>query len=87
MTEEIRCITSEYMKSPKTSPTPVRFEQDEYESALQLAKRVGLPFAEIVRRAVKYSVPRFESGEVNIADLRDRESKKTEAKKTEAKSR
>jgi len=50
----------------KTNPIPTRYDEPEAELIEKIHTATGMPKAEIIRRAVKFSLPKFQSGKVNI---------------------
>lgn len=56
-------------KTAKLNPVPVRFDRDEDADIKALAATTGLPSSELIRRAVRFAIPKFRSGEVNILEL------------------
>lgn len=56
-------------KQNKGNPIPVRFEGTEETILAEIASATGLGKAEIIRRAGRYSFPKFLSREVNILDV------------------
>lgn len=53
----------------KGNPIPVRFDDAERRTLNDLADATGLKKAEIIRRAGRYSFPKFLNREVNILDV------------------
>lgn len=49
----------------KRTPIPVRFSEEETEMLTTMKSATSLPLADIVRRAVRFALPKFQSGEVN----------------------
>jgi hypothetical protein len=54
-----------------SSPYPVRFILKEEEQLLRLREISGLSMSEIIRRAMRYMLPRFLDGRVNLITLQD----------------
>jgi hypothetical protein len=55
----------------KMAPIPVRFKKDEVDLVLQLQELTNLSRSDLVRRACRYTFPRFLQGKVDILTLKD----------------
>ncbi|MHA3773635.1 hypothetical protein ACXR0O_19035 [Verrucomicrobiota bacterium sgz303538] len=55
---------------------PVRLSSEEEGMVSKLSKAFGMNVSEVIRRSVRYAGPLFLEGEVNIADLKPRETTK-----------
>lgn len=51
----------------KKLPIPVRLDEPEDDTARALAQQTGLTLSEVLRRACRFSLPKFKSGEVDIS--------------------
>ncbi len=50
----------------KVNPQPVRLDPEEDLGVRELAGRTGMPLGEILRRCVRFALPKFQSGEVDL---------------------
>lgn len=55
-------------KTKYGNPIPVRFKTDQMEGLKELGTRTSLKQADLIRAAVKYCVPRFLNGEINLTN-------------------
>lgn len=55
----------------RPDPIGVRFTEEEGDMLKEMKRRTGLPLANIIRRAVRFAVPKFQSGEVNPLEIPD----------------
>jgi hypothetical protein len=61
----------------KCTPIPTRYDPPENKLIRDLHNATGLPMAEIVRRASRFALPRFASGEIDILTLQPRRKRRT----------
>lgn len=54
-------------KAPKKNPIPVRLDPLEDSRLSEIAAQTGLSKSEVVRRACRFAMPKFLSGEVDVA--------------------
>lgn len=52
-------------------PIPTRFDETEETLLRQIAKVTGLAVGQVIKRAARFALPKFASGEVNILTLTD----------------
>lgn len=52
-----------------SDPIPVKLDTATRKVVAQVKKKTSFTNSEILRRAVRYAVPKFLSGEVNIAEV------------------
>jgi hypothetical protein len=65
----MRTKTASNGRMKKGLPVPTRFDEAEEDFLSEIKQRTGFKKAEIVRRACRFSLPKFLSGEVNILDM------------------
>lgn len=57
------------------NPIPTKFDQAEEKLIRDLGKMTGLPLAQIIKRAGRYALPKFASGEIDILTLKPKPRK------------
>ena len=66
------------MSENSNNPIPCRLDPPEREGVLDVNRKTGLSQAEIIRRCLRFSLPKFVSGEVNLLDFGKQEEAKPE---------
>lgn len=62
-------MTTPAPTSTKKNPVPVRLDEPEDKLVSDLNEKTGLVKSEILRRACRFALPKFLSGEVDIATV------------------
>jgi len=62
-------MTSISLRRRKGTPVPVTFAPEEDTFIRDICENTGLSKADVVRRACRFSLPKFMSGQVSPADL------------------
>lgn len=53
----------------KKPPQQVRLDEDAETQIRELADKTGLPVADLIRRCVYFSLPKFVAGDANLLDF------------------
>ena len=56
------------MRTTKSNPKPVRLDREEDDLLLSISQKTGVPQVELIRRALRFALPKFENGDANILD-------------------
>jgi hypothetical protein len=54
------------MKKMKSNPIPVRLDEGSDAVLSGLSERTGIPKAELVRRSLRFALPKFVTGEADL---------------------